>query len=552
MVVGHVLVWGGRSVTCFSIEEKVRQLYRVAKSAFRRVPGMSPPIAPLFDASWYAKGLDQKDLPADLLHHYLTVGFLSGNPNRMFDTVWYVSQHPELSRGKQNPLVHYLVIGEPSGNPPSPHFDPTWYVEKYPDVAATKVSPLAHFLRFGAAEGRLPKCPEPYRNFAEISEALAALPASLSAASCSIELPVKSLDSLQDVADHVRNLYRVSGGFCEGLDGPPEFPENAYVARIDHSLAIGGTRYLVDCSGAILHDENANFFKWEDVAIKYEKAKRSKLGSLLRVEVGLRQGAWVESGLNIMHEYENNYFHFIAETFPRIVLAEESALPVEIPYLITGGLHPNIKKLCDLVRDADRAVINLERGTLYRVEEMYYPSDLTSMIDAYNGGRAAQQSGLDIGRIRIGVDRCLGFFPSEAGAKKRRIFASRSGTYRKLLNQDQIEERIVELGFEVVDTNNMDLESQIRLFRDAEIIAGPTGAQISNMVWCQPGAKVLVLASDHPSHQLYFWALLGQVSNAAVTVLQGPRSHLRKHVYSLHDDYSVDENAVIEAVSRLI
>jgi capsular polysaccharide biosynthesis protein len=336
------------------------------------------------------------------------------------------------------------------------------------------------------------------------------------------------------------------------LDGPPEFPANAYVARIDHSLAIAGTRYLVDSSGAILHDENANFLEWEDVAIKYEKAKRSKLAGSLRIDLGLRQGAWVESGLNIMHEYENNYFHFIAETLPRMILAEEAVLPLEVPYLMTGGLHPNIQKLFDLARDAKRAVISLERGTLYRVEEMYYPSDLTSVIDAYNGGRAAQQSGLDIGRIRLGVDRCKAFFSAEAGAKKRRIFASRSGSYRKLLNQEQIEKRIVELGFEVVDTSDLDLDSQIRLFQDAEVIAGPTGAQMSNMVWCQPGAKVLVLASDHPSHQLYFWQLLGQVSNAAVTILQGPRSHLRNDVYSLHDDYSVDEDAVIEAVSRLI
>jgi len=74
---------------------------------------------------------------------------------------------------------------------------------------------------------------------------------------------------------------------------------------------------------------------------------------------------------------------------------------------------------------------------------------------------------------------------------------------------------------------------------------------MSNMVWCRPGTRVLVLASDHPSHQLYFWELLGRVSGAAVTILQGPRANARDDIYSLHDDYYVDEGAVVAAISRI-
>ncbi|MCY1379991.1 hypothetical protein D9M69_677660 [compost metagenome] len=98
-------------------------------------------------------------------------------------------------------------------------------------------------------------------------------------------------------------------------------------------------------------------------------------------------------------------------------------------------------------------------------------------------------------------------------------------------------------------TDELDLEAQIRAFQDAEVIVGPTGAQMTNMVWCKPGAKVVVLASDHPSHQLYFWELLGRVSGAKVKIVQGPRAHVRDDIYSVHDDYHVDEDAVIAAIS---
>ena len=35
----------------------------------------------------------------------------------------------------------------------------------------------------------------------------------------------------------------------------------------------------------------------------------------------------IATGINLMHEYSNNYFHFVAETLPRLVLADEAGLP---------------------------------------------------------------------------------------------------------------------------------------------------------------------------------------------------------------------------------
>jgi len=541
-------------VSSLPIKEQARHLYRAARSAFRkRVPRKVPSLALLFDAGWYAKGLGKKAVLENPLDHYLKVGFMTGDPNPMFDTAWYVARHPELRSGRKNPFVHYFEVGERAGDPPSPKFDPKWYLEKYPDVAATKASPLAHFLRFGAAEGRLPKRPVHFDSWTALSSFLAELPPALSAVPCSVELPVRAVRSSEDLSGgyDAHDTFQVARGFCEGVDGAPDYPMSAYVARLEKSILLAGTRYLVAPSGALLHDENAYFLAQPDVAIKYKKATRSAVPGRLNIEAMLRQGAWVESGLNVMHEYENNYFHFIAETLPRMVLAEEAGVPPMVPFLVTGDLHPNIAKLFDISNTARRPVIAMEKGTLYRVEEMYYPSDLTSVIDAYEGGRAARQTGLDVGRISIAIDRCKQFFPIAPGSGRRKIFASRNGSYRNLLNQKQIENRLLENGFEIICPDELNLEEQIRIFQDAEMVVGPTGAQMSNMVWCRPGTRVLVLASDHPSHQLYFWELLGRVSAAAVTVLQGPRANARDDIYSLHDDYYVDEDAVIEAISRI-
>ena len=45
----------------------------------------------------------------------------------------------------------------------------------------------------------------------------------------------------------------------------------------------------------------------------------------------------IATGINLMHEYSNNYFHFVAETLPRLVLADEAGLPDDLPSWWNGS-----------------------------------------------------------------------------------------------------------------------------------------------------------------------------------------------------------------------
>jgi glycosyltransferase involved in cell wall biosynthesis len=56
-----------------------------------------------------------------------------------------------------DPALHYVLVGECSGLPPSSKFDPDFYGEQYPDVAQAGVCFLAHYIRNGSVEGRRPR-----------------------------------------------------------------------------------------------------------------------------------------------------------------------------------------------------------------------------------------------------------------------------------------------------------------------------------------------------------------------------------------------------------
>ncbi|MEA2952042.1 MAG: hypothetical protein QOJ96_1562 [Alphaproteobacteria bacterium] len=55
-----------------------------------------------------------------------------------------------------DPALHYVIVGEQTGQIPSDRFDPGYYRERYPDVANAGMSCLAHYVASGRFEQRRP------------------------------------------------------------------------------------------------------------------------------------------------------------------------------------------------------------------------------------------------------------------------------------------------------------------------------------------------------------------------------------------------------------
>jgi glycosyltransferase involved in cell wall biosynthesis len=70
--------------------------------------------------------------------------------SRFFDGADYAER---LGRGL-DPAMHYAVIGELLGWPPSREFDPAFYLELYEDITEGSLSPLLHYTEYGEREGR--------------------------------------------------------------------------------------------------------------------------------------------------------------------------------------------------------------------------------------------------------------------------------------------------------------------------------------------------------------------------------------------------------------
>jgi len=78
-----------------------------------------------------------------------------------------------------------------------------------------------------------------------------------------------------------------------------------------------------------------------------------------------------------------------------------------------------------------------------------------------------------------------------------RIVVSRGATKtRKWLNELECMKELEPLGFKSVDPSQMSLKDQVSLFSRAEIILGPHGAGLTNIMFANSDAKVLEFRSS--------------------------------------------------------
>lgn len=115
---------------------------------------------------------------------------------------------------------------------------------------------------------------------------------------------------------------------------------------------------------------------------------------------------------------------------------------------------------------------------------------------------------------------------------KRRLYISRSGL-RKVLNEDDVIKTLLPYGFEIIKPEMLSFQEQIAIFSQAEVVIGPHGAGFSNIVFCDPGTKVLEIFS--PTYiGLCYW-FLGDSNNLDLYYLVGEGDEKYDHQYYWSD-----------------
>ena len=197
-----------------------------------------------------------------------------------------------------------------------------------------------------------------------------------------------------------------------------------------------------------------------------------------------------------------NYYHWMAEGLVSLHVLSQAMAP-------DPALHIALPKslLASEVLDY--------RGSIRAVGLDHFPIE---EVDA------------DVMRVREGIwvegdlgrlipARCLRDFQRNVavryagarGPRNKRLLVKRRRAARAIHNLRDVEEFLARYDFETVDLEDLSVADQIVLFQRAEFVIAPHGAGLTNLLFCEPGTKVIEFmpAADIRPH---FWLISEKLS----------------------------------------
>ncbi|MBT9611017.1 MAG: glycosyltransferase family 61 protein [Aquabacterium sp.] len=330
---------------------------------------------------------------------------------------------------------------------------------------------------------------------------------------------------------------------------PTHFPE-VRLLRFDRANAYGRSSLIQLQTGRVIHHDlitpSAHMISEEDhrqLRIDAAHLTCQFVGAPLLTTVLHKAALFTDS-------VATNYAHWLTEVLPRIALYVRSALSADVPLIIDDGLHPNLYESLAIVVGSKRRVYKLPQDRRVHVQQLdvVTPTGYVPYA-ARPPKRAGHSHGIFSAEALWAVrDACKHLMPPVNQTARKRIYVRRNSGLRKLVNDQQISETLTKAGFTVIAPEELSFSEQVRLFSQAELVIGATGAAMANLMFCPPGSRVHVLMAQHEDMPYCYWQRLADC--IGINLSYGMGEVCAAHEKGFHADFTVDINHIDRVLSN--
>ena len=274
-------------------------------------------------------------------------------------------------------------------------------------------------------------------------------------------------------------------------------------AVIKSPYIIGGSNLVLMGTNSVLYEiaeENShNNYIYNDGAICYYKKDFLLIYSK-------QTNSSLEQGILLSGNFSWNYYHLLYEIIAKCKAISETDIDIEIPLLIDKKCTeiPQFMELFNIFNTGGRKYEILEFGKRYLVKELYWfsspnlvPPHFLNITRIKSNDFLYDLSVLDFLRTSLLQVVSEGEFPS-------RIFITRSNASgRRAYNEDEVFQVLVRYGFVKISPEDYSITEQVKLFNQADLIAGGSGAAYANLLFCKRSCKVLCFTNYKISLSLF-------------------------------------------------
>ena len=190
-----------------------------------------------------------------------------------------------------------------------------------------------------------------------------------------------------------------------------------------------------------------------------------------------------------------NYFHTWWDVIGDLWLAKYAGINFDhvnwffVPWAGTQW-QDQIAELCNIDRSK---IIPTAAASIFAFEDLVVPI-------RPKGGREY------FGKTYHGIHEMAGWDRSFESKPNRRIYVKRGETaLRPMINEEDIQDLVEGYGFETIDCSKLSVPEQQSIFSQAEAIIAPHGAALTNLLWAQPGARVLDIIPATAANPCFYY-----------------------------------------------
>jgi capsular polysaccharide biosynthesis protein len=186
-----------------------------------------------------------------------------------------------------------------------------------------------------------------------------------------------------------------------------------------------------------------------------------------------------------------NHSHWLLDALPRLALLRE--FPLDIKVIVPGKLAAYQKESLSMLGLTDDR-IRFSPETHLQVEDYFFSSP-TAMIACYSpyAIRFLRES----------------FLPKADPAYQppKRFFVRRTGLARNMDNEAEVERCFADQGWALINPSELTFAQEIRLFAEAEAVAGMLGSGLNNTIFSRSDCAVVAMAHDYWTDGVLDWIL---------------------------------------------
>ncbi|HEU5078029.1 MAG TPA: glycosyltransferase family 61 protein [Opitutaceae bacterium] len=241
-------------------------------------------------------------------------------------------------------------------------------------------------------------------------------------------------------------------------------------------------------------------------------------------------------------EATSNYHHWTMDLLPRAGLAQRAG------YNLSAFDHVLIKGAKSAFQKEGLARLGIDESRLIRVgdNDLFEAERLVVPSVRHDNTKVNLPDMTFVRRLYLPEE------PPPSAAVRRLYIGRRDAAYRRVTNERELLKELAPFGFEEIAMSKMSVAEQAKLFSEAEMIIGPNGSALANLLFANRATRVIEFFA--PGWVVgYNWMISANLGHPYSAIIgRGPRPAAGTLPHEIKADLDVDVALVKSTVETML